>query len=58
MIPPKRFDIFPLTGECSEGLDVFRFFFKNLVFLARSSIGEIAEVVHFIVNTAVMLMMK
>ena len=20
MIPPKRFDIFPLAGECSEGL--------------------------------------
>ena len=29
MIPPKRFDIFsPLTEGCSEGLDVFRFFFK------------------------------
>ena len=28
MIPPKRFDISPLTGGCSEGLDVFRFFFK------------------------------
>ena len=28
MIPPKRFDIFPLTGGCSEGLDAFRFFFK------------------------------
>ena len=23
MIPPKRFDIFPLTGGCSEGLDAF-----------------------------------
>ena len=23
--PPKRFDIFPLTGGCSEGLDAFRF---------------------------------
>ena len=30
MIPPKRFDIFPpLTGERSEGLDAFIFFFKN-----------------------------
>ena len=29
MIPPKRFDISPLTGGCSEGLDAFRFFFKN-----------------------------
>ena len=29
MIPPKRFDIFPLTGGCSEGLDAFRFFFKH-----------------------------
>ena len=29
MIPPKHFGIFlPLTGECSEGLDAFRFFFK------------------------------
>ena len=25
MIPPKRFDIFSLTGGCSEGLDVFNF---------------------------------
>ena len=29
MIPPKRFDIFPLTGGCSEGLDTFRVFFKH-----------------------------
>ena len=29
MIPPKRFDIFPLTGGCSEGLDAFRVFFKK-----------------------------
>ena len=28
MIPPKRFDIFPLTGGCSEGLDAFRFSLK------------------------------
>ena len=28
MIPPKRFDISPLTEGCSEGLDAFRFFFK------------------------------
>ena len=28
VIPPKRFDIFPLTGGCSEVLDAFRFFFK------------------------------
>ena len=28
MIPPKRFDIFSLTG-CSEGLDALRFFFKK-----------------------------
>ena len=33
MIPPKRFDIFPLTGGCSEGLDAFRFFFKQLPLL-------------------------
>ena len=32
MIPPKRFDLFsPLTGGCSEGLDAFRFFFKQRV---------------------------
>ena len=29
MIPPKRFDISPLTGECSEGLDAFIFFFNK-----------------------------
>ena len=29
IIPPKRFDIFPLTGGCSEGLDAFRVFFKH-----------------------------
>ena len=30
LIPPKRFDIFfPITGGCSEGLDVLRFFFKK-----------------------------
>ena len=30
MIPPKRFDISPPLAEgCSEGLDAFRFFFKN-----------------------------
>ena len=31
MIPPTRFDFFPLTGGCSEGLGAFRFFFKQLV---------------------------
>ena len=29
MIPPKRFDIFLLTGGCSEGLDAFRFSLDN-----------------------------
>ena len=29
-IPPKRFDFFPLTGGCSEGLVAFIFFFKQL----------------------------
>ena len=29
VIRPKRFDIFPLTGGCSEGLDAFRFFLLN-----------------------------
>ena len=29
MIPPKRFDIFPLTGGCSDGSGAFRFFFKQ-----------------------------
>ena len=26
MFPPKRVDISPLTGGCSEGLDAFSFF--------------------------------
>ena len=31
MIPPKRFDIFSaVCVGCSEGLDAFRFFFKEL----------------------------
>ena len=34
MIPPKCFDIFPLTGGCSEGLDAFRFFFQQLYVVA------------------------
>ena len=29
MIPPKRFDISPLTGGYSEDLDAFRFFIKK-----------------------------
>ena len=29
MIPPKRFDIFPLTGGSSESLHAFRFSFKD-----------------------------
>ena len=29
MIPPKRFDIFLPDWGCSEGLDAFRFFFKQ-----------------------------
>ena len=29
MIPPTRFDIFLLTGGCSEGLDAFSFFLKK-----------------------------
>ena len=29
MFPPKPLDIFPPEGECSEGLDAFRFFFKK-----------------------------
>ena len=34
MTPPnnKCFDIFPLTGGCSEGLDAFKFFFKHNIF--------------------------
>ena len=34
MIPLKCFDISPLAGGCSEGLDAFRFFFKQ--FLKKS----------------------
>ena len=29
MIPPKRLIFFPLTGECSKGLDTFRLIFKQ-----------------------------
>ena len=29
MISPKRFDILPLTGGCSEDLGAFRFSLKN-----------------------------
>ena len=39
IIPPKRFDIFPLTGECSEGLDAFIFFFKQ-----RGKLQETKEI--------------
>ena len=28
MFPPKRFDMLPLSGGCSEGLNAFRYFFK------------------------------
>ena len=31
MFPPKPLDIVPPEGGCSEGLDAFRFLFKNLV---------------------------
>ena len=30
IILPERFDIFPLTGGCSEGLGAFRFFSKRV----------------------------
>ena len=36
MIPPERFDIFPLTGGCSDGLDAFRFFLKKSNVVASS----------------------
>ena len=39
MFPPKRFDIFPLTGGCSEGLDAFRYFFKQYL----SQIGQLVN---------------
>ena len=32
MIPPKHFDISPLTGGYSEGLDAFRFLLKHSSF--------------------------
>ena len=31
MIPPKRFDISPLTGGCSEGLGAFRLSLNNFI---------------------------
>ena len=39
IIPPKRFDIFPLTGGCSEGLDDFIFVFKQ-----RGKLQETKEI--------------
>ena len=39
MIPPKRFDIFSPCVGCSEGLDAFRFFFKD----EKSIIKQIME---------------
>ena len=45
MVPPKRFDIFsPLTGGCSDGLDAFRFFFKQLVWFDSSIIDIISTI--------------
>ena len=38
MISPKRFDISPLTGVCSEGLEVLRFFFKQIASLTSDPI--------------------
>ena len=35
MIPPKRFNISPPTGGCSEGLDAFRFFLKQHLLKVR-----------------------
>ena len=36
MIPHKRFDFFPLTGGCSEGLRAFRFFLKQLIAIPQT----------------------
>ena len=43
MIPCKRFDIFPLTGGYSEGLEAFGFYFKPQVvfsFLQVQPVGQ------------------
>ena len=45
MISPKRFDIPPpLTGECSEDLDAFRFFFKNKTLQKTNGIKRIGRI--------------
>ena len=48
MIPSKRFDVFPLTGGCSEGLDVCVFFPLILTnkFVGRTSRGHTGGLSH------------
>ena len=41
MISPKRFDIFSPCVGCSEGLDAFRFFFKQLLTVLRVYLGKL-----------------
>ena len=43
IIPPKRFEIFPLTGGCSEGLDVcvFCVFSSHHAFWTSSSLLDV-----------------
>ena len=59
MIPPKRFDIFPPTGGCSEGLDAFRFFFTqcpfSLIFLRTFSTvaASLSFVLYYLVGMAI-----
>ena len=43
MIPPKHFDISPLTGGCSEGLDAFRFFLKFTGCIRESRLNFFAQ---------------
>ena len=46
MIPPTtRFEFFPLTGGCSEGLDAFRFFFKQTHTHTRTQLTIVTNII-------------
>ena len=56
MIPPtKRFDIFPPCVGCSEGLDAFRFFFKqiqiHILYVNTTSYSSISTMVLHMMST-------
>ena len=54
IIESKRFDIFPLTGGCSEGLDGFRFFLEIYIitgFLLCYPFGSCFIIISYICNS-------